>query len=291
MIENYLLAELVAFGEHGTLAQTAAALHVTQPTVTRGMQKLEDDLGVTLFDRQPNRITLTATGKLAVTRAAAVLRANQAFVEQVQAFDRSHHVFRVVTTLPGPKLVVHHAQTTLPANLELDEALLADGQVVAQLRNAAATLVLSDHELLTDDVESRYLGTESLAVNLDQFMYQANQPSVTFAELKGLSFLVLQDIGAWRAIIQREIPDAHFLYQAQRQAFTEITQYSDFPYFSTNLSAYDSQVPAMPREDNRVRRPISDASAHLPIYGSYLKAQRHRVTPVLRALTAAWPAE
>lgn len=151
--------------------------------------------------------------------------------------------------------------------------------------------MLSDHELQTDDVESRYLGTESLAVNLDQFMYQANQPSVTFAELKGLSFLVLQDIGAWRSIIQREIPDAHFLYQAQRQAFTEITQYSDFPYFITNLSAYDSQIPTMTREDNRVRRPISDASAHLPIYGSYLKTQRHRVTPVLQTLTAAWPAE
>mgnify|MGYP002225271715 FL=1 len=38
---------------------------VTQPTVTRGMQKLENELGVTLFKRTPNRISLTETGQLA----------------------------------------------------------------------------------------------------------------------------------------------------------------------------------------------------------------------------------
>lgn len=60
MIENYLLEELVTFQRMGTLQKTAAHLAVTQPTVTRGMQKLEDELGVKLFDRHPNRLELTA---------------------------------------------------------------------------------------------------------------------------------------------------------------------------------------------------------------------------------------
>ena len=41
-------------------------------------------------------------------------------------------------------------------------------------------------------------------------MYHANQSSVSFSELKGLSFIVLDDIGPWRQIIQQEIPDASF---------------------------------------------------------------------------------
>ena len=65
MIDNYLLEELVTFASEKTLAKTAEKLSVTQPTVTRGMQKLEDELGIQLFDRQPNRIVLTDTGKLA----------------------------------------------------------------------------------------------------------------------------------------------------------------------------------------------------------------------------------
>ena len=63
MIDNYLLEELVTFASEKTLAKTAEKLNVTQPTVTRGMQKLEDELGIQLFDRQPNRIVLTDTGK------------------------------------------------------------------------------------------------------------------------------------------------------------------------------------------------------------------------------------
>ena len=44
MIDNYLLKELVTFASEKTLAKTAEKLNVTQPTVTRGMQKLEDEL-------------------------------------------------------------------------------------------------------------------------------------------------------------------------------------------------------------------------------------------------------
>ena len=46
MIDNYLLEELVTFASEKTLAKTAEKLNVTQPTVTRGMQKLEDELGI-----------------------------------------------------------------------------------------------------------------------------------------------------------------------------------------------------------------------------------------------------
>ncbi|MSE06539.1 LysR family transcriptional regulator, partial [Lactobacillus salivarius] len=65
MIDNYLLEELVAFSEHKTLAAAAKYLNVTQPTITRGMQKIENELQVTLFNRQKNRITLTDVGKVA----------------------------------------------------------------------------------------------------------------------------------------------------------------------------------------------------------------------------------
>lgn len=58
VIDNYLLEQLITFAEFGTLAATAEHLLITQPSVTRGMQKLEAELGVTLFDRKPNKISL-----------------------------------------------------------------------------------------------------------------------------------------------------------------------------------------------------------------------------------------
>ena len=68
MIDDYLLEALVAFAKYGTLSATAEHLMVTQPTVTRGMQKLENELGVTLFKRTPNRISLTETGSSSISK-------------------------------------------------------------------------------------------------------------------------------------------------------------------------------------------------------------------------------
>ena len=67
MIDNYLLEELVTFASEKTLAKTAENLTLPNRPLP-GMQKLEDELGIQLFDRQPNRIVLTDTGKLAAEK-------------------------------------------------------------------------------------------------------------------------------------------------------------------------------------------------------------------------------
>ena len=68
-MNRQLLKQLIAFEQYGTLAEVAEHLLITQPTVTRGMRKLEEELEVVLFDRKPNKIELTETGLLAVQEA------------------------------------------------------------------------------------------------------------------------------------------------------------------------------------------------------------------------------
>ena len=42
-------------------------------------------------------------------------------------------------------------------------------------------------------------------------MYLANSQQVSFKDLAGLSFVVLNDIGPWKEIIQKYIPNAKIL--------------------------------------------------------------------------------
>ncbi|MFC6171855.1 LysR family transcriptional regulator [Loigolactobacillus jiayinensis] len=290
MLDNYLLEELVTFAQNGTLAKTAALLNVTQPTVTRGMQKLEADLQVQLFKREPNRISLTKTGELAASEAAKLLQANQQLIKQIRNFDQNQTTLKIGAQLPGPLMLLEHLRPNLPQKVQLDWDFVQNKSVADWLTNRTGTLLFSNQALSTKTIEATYVGTEKLAVNLNKFMFQGNQKTISFKELSGISFLVLSAIGPWRTIIQQEIPKAKFLYQQQLAALVEITQYSDFPYFSTNLARFDATLLKQNRiDDNRVCIPLSDASAQMPIYAIYLKSQKQRVLPLIEQVSQAWP--
>jgi DNA-binding transcriptional LysR family regulator len=57
------LRYFVAVAEHGTLTAAAAALHLSQPSLSVALQKLEAELGTTLLLRDRRGATLTETGR------------------------------------------------------------------------------------------------------------------------------------------------------------------------------------------------------------------------------------
>jgi DNA-binding transcriptional LysR family regulator len=66
-------AALVAVVEHGGHAQAARRLHRTQSTVTYTINKLGDQLGLPLFERQGRRSVLTPAGAALYRRGRALL--------------------------------------------------------------------------------------------------------------------------------------------------------------------------------------------------------------------------
>ncbi|AVK64259.1 LysR family transcriptional regulator [Lactobacillus sp. CBA3606] len=290
MIENYLLEELTVFAQTGTLTQTAAQLNVTQPSVTRGMQKLEDDFGVQLFVRQANRIKLTPTGELAAKEATKLLQASTAMVSRVQNYYHGQHTTILAATVPGPLILLTQLQNTLNEKIQLVDKLVPTESIETVLTSNQYSILFSNQEIFATDIESQYIGEERLQVNLDQFMYLANQATVTFDELKGLSFIVMRAIGSWHKIIEKQIANAKFMYQDDRDSFTEITKYSRFPFFTTSLSQsdplYDKSVKA---DTDRVSVPISDDSAQMPIYANYSLSQKSRLIPLIRDIQQHWP--
>lgn len=65
---------IVAIDKHRSFAKAAAACHVTQPTLSSMVKKLEEELDVTLFDRTKPPVVPTAMGEEIVEHARAVLR-------------------------------------------------------------------------------------------------------------------------------------------------------------------------------------------------------------------------
>jgi LysR family transcriptional regulator, hydrogen peroxide-inducible genes activator len=67
------LRYLVALADEGHFARAAEACHISQPTLSTQLRKLENSLGVTLFDRSLRHVAPTAIGREIIAQARVVL--------------------------------------------------------------------------------------------------------------------------------------------------------------------------------------------------------------------------
>ena len=67
------LRYLVALAEHRHFGRAAEACHVSQPTLSSQIRKLEEELGVTLLERTNKRVDLTPVGSQILTHAREAL--------------------------------------------------------------------------------------------------------------------------------------------------------------------------------------------------------------------------
>lgn len=285
MIDPRLLEELVSFAKTGTLSGAAEKLHLTQPTVTRGMQKLESELGVALFNRSGNnKITLNTTGQLAAKEAAKLIAMENSLLEKVQNFAKSQKRFLVGSDAPGPLLISERMRHKLPIEVEINKDLLEEEDILPAVESYHYQVVFSSQEYQTETCESRYVGYEELFIMCDKDSPLAQKKSVTFEDLTGVSFIVLQDIGPWKQIKENAIPNPRFLYQDDFASLTELTKYSQLPVFRSNLSN-----PDYPELGDRVPVKIADPRNRINFYAVYRKDQRKSVAPLLDLLSKSWP--
>lgn len=77
---------LVAVADTRHFGRAAAACHVSQPTLSAQLKKLEQYLGVQLIERGTRRASMTTAGERIVTRARAMLEASDDIVEIAKSF-------------------------------------------------------------------------------------------------------------------------------------------------------------------------------------------------------------
>lgn len=108
-LSQVTLAQLryaVAVADHGSFRLAAQAVHVSQPGLSMQIQKLEEHLGICLFDRSKKPVLATVEGKAALPQMRKVLRETERLGQVVQSHDQPSGSYRlgVVPTLSATVL-------------------------------------------------------------------------------------------------------------------------------------------------------------------------------------------
>lgn len=83
MIELRLLHNALVLAEHRNFGRAAKALNISQPTLSRSIQLLEEMMGGPLFDRNARDIVPTPTGKIMLQYAHRIIATSNAMEEEI----------------------------------------------------------------------------------------------------------------------------------------------------------------------------------------------------------------
>ena len=280
LIEIYLLEQFEAVARCGTLLKASEELHISQPSLSRSMKKLEDVLGVSLFIRENSRISLNETGKLAADYARRALEANQEMVERVTAFDRSLRTVSIGSCSPFPvNELVPILQEQLPGKMLSSELVGNDEKLLSGLENRLYQMVVLHH--CPEDKKlfcQRYLD-EQLYVSVTKDHPLGKQESVTFEELKGLRILMTAHIGFWMDITLEKLNASDLLIQNSMDALGELIDASNLPFFNS-----DQMLKAGYQPPDRVALPITDPEAHATYWIACLASEQQKYRSVFSAI-------
>ncbi len=78
------LRYFIALADHGHFGRAAEVCHVSQPTLSTQLKKLEDELGVALFERTNKTLEITPSGRSLLPRAREVVEGADAILVQAR---------------------------------------------------------------------------------------------------------------------------------------------------------------------------------------------------------------
>lgn len=261
MIDIYMLEQLKTFAECGTLSVAADILNTSQPSLTRSMKRMEDELGVVLFTRSKNHLGLTQTGKMAAQYAAQLLSVTQDFEGRVRAYDRSLHTIYVGYCAPVPQSVLTPIINNTFAGMTISADMTDDSDFLNKLQNGTYQLAVTHFEPDKSVFYSKKIGHEQLYISLTPGNPLSFYPEIHLKDLNGLTILLLNRIGFWSAVHREKTPNTKYLLQVEDDSFREIASNSQYPVFSS--SYFINRGETFP---DRINIPIVDKECSTDFY-------------------------
>ena len=255
------LRQLDAIEREGTMSAAARVLHLSQPALSRSIQRLEADLGTPLFSRDGRRLALNDAGRVAVDWARQILRDERLMRDAVDSVARRARALRVGTVAPAPLWRLTGLRVEAFPRETLTSETSDEATVVRGVLDGTFDLGIVCERPTSPLLRNCELMCENLSVTLPPNHPLASRASVPLRELDGSTFLILTGIGFWRGLVEHALPHATFIEQDDRMVFAQLARTTPHCTFATDAPYMENDpVPG------RTIVPLQDAETHVTFY-------------------------
>ncbi|MFT5572114.1 MAG: LysR family hydrogen peroxide-inducible transcriptional activator [Cryomorphaceae bacterium] len=225
------LKYLCALAEHRHFGHAAESCFVSQSALSTGINELENNLGVTLFERGAN-VLLTPVGETLVTQAHEILNQMDNFVEhakQSQGEFQSDLRFGVIPTIAPfllPKILKSMRERYNNSRLYIREDLSPN--LLDMLAKGDLDVLLFALPYDTGNFATQHLFNDELVLCLPKDHLLSNKHEVLISDIKQQDILLLED--------------GHCLRDQSLKACNLQTKDLSIPYQATSLNTLVQMV-------------------------------------------------
>lgn len=192
----------VARLEHMT--EAAQNLHVTQSSLSKTIGRLEEDLGVPLFDRVGRKLRLNEFGSRFYLRAERALFELEQGKQEISDLSSAEHgrLELAVTTASTLPQILREFRNKRP-DIQFHVQMLTTQEMVTLLHRGEVDFCLSSPPIRGEDIECQIMFIDPILVAVPKGHRLADRNSISLTELRDESF-----VGVKRGYGTRDLVDS-----------------------------------------------------------------------------------
>ena len=184
MIDRYLLRYFLAVIDQGNFSRAANHCNVSQPTLSVGIAKLEQALGVSLFRRSNQRVELTDAGARFQVHARRIEREfNLGLQAMRQSSDRGVLRVGILDSIPSDAIAAAVAATGQDSSTRLELIFGAERELSSRLAKQRIDLALTVVARGADKFVEMPIGSEGYGLALAAAHSLADRDAIDAEEL------------------------------------------------------------------------------------------------------------
>lgn len=242
-VETYILRLLAGFLKYGTLSTVADKLYTSQPAVSRAFKKLEDEIGVPLFERKKNRIELNEKGRTVAEYAKRIMDLQGEMMEKVSPQGAGTRTFSIasVAILPAMRMV-QELQEKYPGAQVTYEIIDNEAGVLKALNEGSADIGITLKAPRAKKYRAEKYMQERLSIALPKKHPLAKRKSIRLRELRGETIIQRSNVGFWEQVKRKKIPDVTFIKHDSVKGISKLIEQSSLLTFVSDHQ-FDYEIP------------------------------------------------